>query len=218
MAAVRSALYVVFCVSCSGATAPVDLPIRSHPRAFRQVESLPLRASSGTISSTADGWLHVAGAGMRAETAGAGPEDAAELHFSYRGPSRATARLADGTLRRQIGLKLRARDTCNLVYVMWHIAPTAGIHVSLKLNPSAHDHQTCGASGYLNVLPTKSSPIHEIAARTFRVLRAAIYGDRLVVTVDGTPVWEGVLPQEARSLRGPTGVRSDNGEFDFIMR
>lgn len=155
---------------------------------------------------------------MRAETAVAGPADAAELHFIYRGPSHETSLLANGTLRRQIGVKVRARDTCNVVYVMWHIAPTTGIHVSVKFNPSAHTHQACGATGYLNVPATKSSPIREISARTLRVLRAAIHGDRIEVIVDGTPVWEGVLPQEARSLRGPAGVRSDNGEFDFVMR
>ena len=28
--------------------------------------------------------------------------------------------------RRQVGLKLRARDGCNVVYVMWRIEPKAG--------------------------------------------------------------------------------------------
>ena len=37
-----------------------------------------------------------------------------------------------GELRRQFGLKLRAQDACNLVYVMWRIEPASKLVVSIK--------------------------------------------------------------------------------------
>ena len=79
--------------------------------------------------------------------------DAAELAFVYRGPSREETRLASGELRRQIGLKLRARDTCNVVYVMWQLEPEPRILVSMKRNPGLSTHAGCGAGGYVTLEP-----------------------------------------------------------------
>ncbi|MEA2752645.1 MAG: hypothetical protein QOI41_6788, partial [Myxococcales bacterium] len=69
--------------------------------------------------------------GVRAVIAG-DRSRAAELAFVYRGPSVSTAPLANGELRRQIGLKLRAQDTCNVVYVMWHVERSPGAFVSVR--------------------------------------------------------------------------------------
>lgn len=198
--------------ACSAGASPPPSPARIE----RAREApLSLVVTAGAVTRKEDGRSHVESAGMRAY----GPlseGNAAELRFSYLGPSVRSSPLADGTLRRQIGLKLRARDTCNLVYVMWHLEPTVGAHVSVKRNPGATTHADCGAGGYVNVKPSKSARGVD-ASRGEHALRAAIRGDALVVALDDTVVWEGTLPDEARELHGPVGARSDNGMFDFAL-
>ena len=84
----------------------------------------------------------------------AGTENAAdqvaEIRFQYLGPSQDSRPLASGELRRQIGLKLRAQDSCNLIYAMWRIEPDARVAVSIKRNTGLHTHEQCGANGYVN--------------------------------------------------------------------
>ncbi len=142
----------------------------------------------------------------------------AEMTFVYRGPSRESAPLASGELRRQIGLKLRAQDSCNVVYVMWHIAPTSGIHVSVKSNSGRSTHAQCADRGYLNIQPIWRRGVSAIRIGIRRTLAAHIDGTRLVVTVDDAPVWEGALPSSAFAFDGPVGIRSDNGEFEVELR
>jgi hypothetical protein len=154
---------------------------------------------------------------MRAVVAGASGASA-EIAFTYHGPSSSVAPLADGELRRQVGLKLRAKDTCNVVYVMWRIEPTNGIFVSVKRNAGMRTHAECGARGYLNVKPSAVRPLPPIRPGEAHVLRADLDGARLRVTADGTPAWEGVLPPEALDIDGPVGVRSDNVTFEFDLR
>lgn len=48
------------------------------------------------------------------------------------------------------------------------------------------------------------------------VLRAEIVDDDLIAWIDGRVVWRNALPPDARDLRGPTGLRSDNLAFDVI--
>jgi hypothetical protein len=143
---------------------------------------------------------------------------AAEIRFVYRGPSTVEKPLASGELRRQIGLRLRARDACNVVYVMWHIEPTHRIEVSVKANPELDTHAKCGDRGYSFVRPSWSSD-GEKAVRIGEqhALRAAILGHDLQVTADGRLCWKGRLPDAAFTFDGPAGVRSDNGSFDFTF-
>jgi hypothetical protein len=142
----------------------------------------------------------------------------AELELTYRGPSTQSTPLANGELRRQIGLKLRAQDTCNVVYVMWHVEPAPGIAVSVKHNQGESRHADCTDQGYINEQPKSSSPVRPIVAGERRVLRAAIEQNVLRVWVDGALVWTGPLPPEAFGFDGPAGIRSDNGIFDFELR
>ena len=142
----------------------------------------------------------------------------AELAFRYPGPSRDEERLANGELRRQIGLKLRAKDTCNVVYVMWHIEPTSRIVVQVKSNPGASTHEQCGDAGYLSVPPTAGTAPPAIQPGEHHVLRADLDGEMLTVVADGAVAWKGRLPAEAAVFDGPAGIRSDNGHFDFELR
>lgn len=135
---------------------------------------------------------------------------AAEIRFRYLGPTAATKLLASGEARRQIGLKLRARDTCNVIYVMWHIEPDERIAVSIKRNAGQSTHAECGARGYVNLRPRRSGPVGAVRVGSSHALRAVLEGGELTVWADGTLAWEGSLPSNLVDFDGPVGLRTDN--------
>ena len=110
-----------------------------------------------------------------------------EIRFTYRGPSYADKPLASGEIRRQIGLKLRAFNQCNLVYAMWHIEPDTRVAVSVKRNPGMSTHEQCLANGYVNLGPTLSGTPPPITPGSPHVFRAELHGAELLVTADGHP-------------------------------
>jgi hypothetical protein len=146
------------------------------------------------------------------------PRSAVEVEFTYIGPSAALAPLASGEVRRQIGVELRARDGCNLLYVMWRIEPTQQLVVSLKSNPGQQRHSECGDRGYLTLDPDATDALPAVIAGEPHVLRANLSGETLEVFVDGRSRWRGRLPEAAASLQGPVGLRSDNARFDVRLR
>jgi hypothetical protein len=158
--------------------------------------------------------MEVADPAMRAVALGTGG-DAAELEFIYEGPSAEDAPLASGELRRQIGLKLRAADTCNVVYVMWHIMPTPTLAVSVKRNPGMTEHTECRDGGYRTIKASREEPVPEIHEGETHRLRATLDGDTLHVVVDGRQAWEGNVGEDALTFDGPIGIRTDNGRFLF---
>lgn len=176
------------------------------------------RVTRGNIAPLPSGGAHVSEPTVRAVAPGS-DGSAARLRFVYRGPSAGEARLASGELRRQIGLKLRAEDGCNLVYVMWRIAPRAGLVVSVKRNPGARTHRECGARGYRNLVATAgtAAPLAAPAPGSAHVLSARLDGSALTVEADGAVAWRGDIGADAAALGGPAGWRSDNGEFDVEL-
>ncbi len=54
------------------------------------------------------------------------------------------------------------------------------------------------------------------AAGETHTLRAAIAGDDLRAWIDDKLIWQGMLPESARAMVGPAGVRSDNLAFDLV--
>jgi hypothetical protein len=142
--------------------------------------------------------------------------DIVEIDFVYLGPSDKVEPFASGEIRRQIGLKLRAQNTCNVIYVMWYVYPTQGIHVSVKSNPG--NINQCGDGGYIGINPSlnKSPTIIQIGQKHY--LRASIIGTQLQVLADGLLVWAGELPKEAFYFNGPVGLRSDNSNFDVELK
>jgi len=142
--------------------------------------------------------------------------DRAALEFVYRGDTDDRRAFASGPARRQLGLKLRAADGCNLVYVMWRLDPAPMLDVSVKRNPGARDHAACGANGYTKVRPTQRARVPALVAGARHELRAAIAGDVLTAWIDDVVAWRGTLPASARRLAGPTGLRSDNLAFDLV--
>ncbi len=142
--------------------------------------------------------------------------DAAQLAFKYVGDSEGERALESGELRRQVGLKLRAADSCNVVYVMWRISPKPGLAVQVKSNPGKHRHEECGASGYIKVKPNEKLSVPALEVGTSHVLRAEIRGDDLYAWIDGQLAWHGRLPDEARAITGPAGLRTDNVRLESL--
>lgn len=226
MASRFSLLALAGALSCSGgrpgAPAPEPLlppsapaPASSEPLAA--VAPAELSATSGQLVPLGGSRFAISSPALRAEL-GREPRSAAELEFVYQGPTKSGAPLASGELRRQIGLKLRAQDSCNVVYVMWRIEPSPGLVVSVKSNPGQSQHAECGDRGYAVLPPSESAPVPAVIPGEPHVLGAALRGHELRVTVDGTASWVGELPGAAFSFDGPVGLRSDNGEFNAELR
>jgi hypothetical protein len=130
--------------------------------------------------------------------------------FRYRGPTKLVSKLADGEIRHQFGLALRAQDICNRVYVMLHF-DTDEVFVQVKRNVGETTHAQCGDDGYTTVASWKVSPIVENQSY---YLSAKITGHSIAVNTEGsTKVVP--LPPSAFNFNGPAGLRSDNAVLDF---
>lgn len=140
-----------------------------------------------------------------------------ELRFVYLGPTPREAHLASGEVRRQLGLKLLAQDGCNVLYVMWRLAPEPGLVVSVKSNPHQNRHAECGTRGYRNVRPSAARPVPPPALGSHHVLRAALEGTFLRVWIDGAEVWSGSVADEPLPFHGPVGLRADNARLAFEL-
>jgi hypothetical protein len=144
--------------------------------------------------------------------------DAAQLTFKMHDWPTQTRALRSGDIRHQLGLKLRAADGCNLVYVMWRLdPPRPSIVVQVKRNPGARTNDDCGIHGYTRVRPDLRGKIPYASPGEQHTLQAEIDGDSLTAWVDGKLAWHGDLPGDARRLEGPAGVRSDNLAFDIVQ-
>jgi len=182
--------------------------------AFKRYDAAALCVTNGVIRSRADGGLAVdtpsSRAALREATA---PK--AEIRFRYLGPTEQSKPLASGELRRQIGIKLRAQDTCNVLYAMWHIEPDSRLAVSVKRNPGKHTHAQCGAHGYRNIKPYYDVALPPIRSGETHTLRALLVGGDVTLMVDGRSVWAGTVGKEMVDFDGPVGFRTDNARFEF---
>ena len=181
------------------------------------VERGNLCVTEGAIEKSARDHLTVNVPKMRAYV-NTGPSQAVEARFTYLGPTGKESRLGSGEIRRQFGLKLRAQDPCNLVYVMWRIDPESKLVVSVKRNPTAHTSLECGNHGYQNIKPQHSMAVPRLRPGDTHTLRAEMKGQELRVLVDNAAVWEGSVGPEALGLAGPVGIRSDNARLEFDLK
>ncbi|MBA3397751.1 MAG: hypothetical protein H0T89_34325 [Deltaproteobacteria bacterium] len=195
---------------------PAPPPVATEPLPRTGKPKLVAMANSSLCVTTGTAAIgaRVEKAAMRFVAKGS-EGDAAAMTFTFQGETATVKKLASGQDRRQLGLKLRAENGCNLIYVMWRLDPKPKLDISVKSNPGAKDHKGCGAGGYTKVKPTKSSPLPTLVVGTRYTLRAEIVDDELTVTVDDKLAWKGTLPESARALRGPAGIRSDNLAFDL---
>ncbi len=174
--------------------------------------------SDGRIEKAAGNRLMTQSKEMRATLRQSTSQHVA-VNFTYLGPSRGVSRLGNGEIRRQFGIKLKAQDICNLVYVMWNF-DTQKIAVSVKSNPGQRTHEACLDRGYINdikaELKTDPPALHVDEPH---MLAADLDGQQLHVTVDDKMVWRGTLPALVLQLHGPVGLRSDNAQvvFDYFV-
>jgi len=203
---VRSAVLVALIAACGG-------KLEAAPE--RTVKLVPITDTLCVTKGSAKVGAAVTEPTMRAVALGT-RGDGASLELVYRGETESTRALASGAARRQVGLKLRAQNSCNVVYVMWRLDPKPMLEVSIKVNPGKVTHAECGAEGYTKVHPTKTWPVPVLATGDRHVLRAAINGDDLTAWIDEKVAWRGTLPASARALIGPAGIRSDNLAFDLV--
>ena len=138
------------------------------------------------------------------------------VQFVFEGRSSETRALASGGIRRQIGVKLRAMDGCNLVYVMWRLDPRSQIEVSTKINPGSRTHAQCGARGYSKLTASYEARLPALTAGSQHWIYAQIVGDTLDAWVDGQLAWRGRLPPQASQVFGPAGIRSDNVSYRVL--
>jgi len=192
-----------------------------------QVDMLDTRLSDlhvtlGTVTGTKSGYLTVVGPKERAVRT-SGEHSRAILQFRYRGPSRKTSPLESGKVIRQIGLKLRAKDSCNLLYVMWRIEPVEELYIAIKRNPGKSKHNDCRTHGYIKLgrIPLKPLDITATTHKTHRLSAVVTDTDGryvCVVAIDGRRIWSDDIDAKAiADITGPVGIRSDNGSFIFKL-
>jgi hypothetical protein len=201
--------------ACSPSTAARPMPGDVSTTDLRKVEAGALCVTDGKVRDIGSGVMEVNSPEMRAVVAGSAPE-VAEMRFRYEGPTAETSALANGEIRRQAGLKLRAADSCNVVYVVWRFEPEARLVVQVKNNPGKHRHAECGDAGYQNVPPRKSSPVPLPLAGEEHFLQARLDGSDLSVYVDHELAWQGDIGSDA-TFGGPVGIRTDNARLVFEM-
>ena len=184
-----------------------------------QVRPGDFDVTDGKIQSAKGHRLSVTTKEMRA-TLKFTTEQTATLKFTYLGPTKEVARLGSGEVRSQFGIKLRAQNDCNVIYVMWHFAPDQKIAVSIKHNPGKRTHAQCLDHGYINnIKPRLSDSPPPVEPNQPHVLSVTMSDSDLSVTADNKLVWWGDLGPVALSLKGPVGLRSDNARllFDFLV-
>jgi len=211
----RVTLAIALCALVSACATKTVAPARATSTTLQKVERAKLCVTEGEVRDAGDGQMEVDSPAMRAVVAGSEPE-VAELHFVYRGPTAQTSALANGEVRRQVALKLRAEDSCNVVYVVWRFEPESKLVVQTKANPGKHSHRECGDKGYENVAPRAAKQVPPPAAGEEHSLQARLTGEDLMVYLDRDLVWEGDLGSKA-DFSGPVGIRTDNARLAFEL-
>jgi hypothetical protein len=199
----------------ASATAPAASSARTRSLTLTSFSESQVCTSLGALRPSGSGLFRVDDPKLRAILAGSHGHGI-ELAFRYLGPTATTERLRSGSDRRQLGLELLARDTCNLVYVMWRIEPTSELVVSVKRNGAQSTHSQCENRGYHRLRPSVSSPLPELVPGAEHELRAEIARGTLSVHVDGSLAWSGTLDAPGLELSGKSGLRSDNARFDVL--
>ncbi|MBI6115869.1 FG-GAP repeat domain-containing protein [Salegentibacter maritimus] len=200
---------------------------------LKQITGTGLNVTSGTVTEGNNNLLSTSTPVTRAEIDNDRVQSFySKINFRYNGPSDADIPLTDGTMRRQIGLKLRSKNTCNVLYVMWWLEPYENIAVSIKSNPGMVYHSQCVDGGYTslyadtsaNSFPPVSSmsdgEFHELGAQLIPIADSDPNGSigddfQLVVCVDGYEVWRKAIYNLPQDISGASGIRTDNGNFDF---
>jgi hypothetical protein len=191
----------------------IATPLLSQRSAGQRIVRADLDVTDGRVD-TSEGRLLIDVPEMRAVLRKPTTQSI-EVHFTYLGPTQNASKLASGEVRRQFGVKLKAQDPCNLVYVMWRDTPQPTLAVSMKYNPGMRSSSQCRDGGYRTLTPAKWGRLPALQPGSSHILRADIDKQDLHASVDGELMWEGSVPPEAMSFNGPVGLRSDNVRVAF---
>lgn len=165
--------------------------------------------SGGPLGS----FFHTTAPTMRCELIGVSTPGVVTLDWAYFGPSTEPGTLDSGILRRQIGLKLRSADPCNLLYVMREVDPEHRIFVQAKMNPGMKTSDECGSNGYINLGDTPVDPA--VLGKLSATFRTVIGVEQLEVRENGKLMLSIAIDGPLSKLKGHYGVRSDSGRFVF---
>ena len=218
--------YRVLAGNDNGRTASKNLYTNTVP-SLSQVRKKSLNVTKGSVSETASGFLTITRPTVRAVEK-SGKAKSAKLRVRYRGPTSETVPLKNGSIRRQIGLKMKAMDTCNLLYVMWEIEPKEKLKVQVKRNPGKKYHKECGTDNYFKQVPyvnqdDSSHGFPSAKDQRSHILEADLFpvgekGYDLHIYIDGKQVWQNTIPQSLlQGIDGHAGIRTDNGSFIFKL-
>lgn len=188
----------------SPAASPAAAPASAQP-----LTEPPLTCLSAGAGSWRDGALAIEAPITRGVWPGTDGERAG-IEVEVLGPTGQQAPAASGRVLQQVGLKLRAQDPCNVLYVMWPAAPATGLRILVKANEGRSAFAQCGAKGYATIRPDSTAPFAPLRAGEPRRMEAAITGGQLSVAIDGHTVWSGTIGAAAAALAGPAGFRVDN--------
>lgn len=155
------------------------------------------------------------------------------IRFRFLGNTPNDIPLADGTVRRQIGLKITSPNTCNVLYAMWKIEDNGNpaseaLNVSLKRNDGMTTQAQCGDGGYQNISSGATylnsfPPISSAKDGREHTLEATLIpvpnsSDQytFIVWADQMEVFRNIINLPATAL-GNSGIRTDNGQFEFFF-
>jgi hypothetical protein len=212
----------VLCVPAAHAAEPPDAA-PAPSAGWTAIGAPSLDVTEGALSPYGpNATLRTTSPAMRAETLDGGRHsESARLWFRYLGESTTTVPLGSGLIRRDIGLKLRSANPCNLVYAMWHAFPDNAIEIQVKRNPGQTTSAQCGNRGYTTIATIPLGPgdgtadhgAHELLVQTSRVAGGAL---AMSVFINGGLLRQLTLPAaQTAGLEGPVGIRSDNGDYVF---
>jgi hypothetical protein len=216
------AVGTILCVPAAHAAEPPDAA-PAPPAGWTAIDAPNLDVTEGALSPYGpNATLRTTSPAMRAETLDGGRHsESARLWFRYLGESTTTVPLGSGLIRRDIGLKLRSANPCNLAYVMWHAFPDNAIQIQVKRNPGQTTSAQCGNRGYTTIATIPLGPgdgtadhgPHELLVQTSRIAGGAL---AMSVFTNGALLRALTLPANLTAgLEGPIGIRSDNGDYVF---
>lgn len=105
--------------TCTWLAAPLlalGLVSAAQPRE-RAITPGDVCVTNGSLEKDPGGKLIINTPSSRAVAKGAN-DSVTAIRFEYLGPAAGETRLASGVVRRQLGVKLRAEDSCNVIYIM----------------------------------------------------------------------------------------------------
>jgi len=139
-----------------------------------------------------------------------------KLEFSANSLNKEVVPLDSGEERRQIGIFMRAKNQCNLLYVMLRFeGEKINTVVQKKTNENQSTHSECGSNGYETLKPKHQELTNAITYGKPYILNAVIEKSQLSVYLDKTLVWFGGVDLSDLPLIGYAGIRADNIEMDF---